>query len=56
MSIIETGNPYDHSERKRESVGPGECNWCGQKRKILYRYNNGVPVCNKECNQSYYGR
>lgn len=55
MSIIYTGNPYDHSEHKRESVGPGKCSWCGQKRKTLYRYDNGKPVCNKECNTAYYG-
>jgi hypothetical protein len=55
MAIQFKGNPFTHFEQKRESVGPGVCAWCGTKRKVLFKYNNGKPVCNLECNKAYYG-
>ena len=54
---ITKGSPYSHYEETRESrPGGGDtCDWCGQKRKTLYKYNNRKGwFCNKECYSSYH--
>jgi len=56
---IVRGNPYDHSEYSRESeknYGGKTCNWCGQKKKTLYKYNEGRGLfCSKGCYRDYNG-
>lgn len=63
ISVV--GNPYDHSQRWRQSVPNSErsldCRWCGQRPARLFRYGDGNPpvrpqgpaFCNKECAQAY---
>jgi hypothetical protein len=57
MTIIYSGNPFTHVENKRESTAckKGEtCSWCGQIRRVLYKYNNTKGwFCNKQCNKAY---
>ena len=60
------GNPYTHSEYSRTTYqkkdllyGYGVCDWCGNIKHTLYRYNDSTPVelmgqkvklyCNKSC-------
>uniref|UniRef100_A0A6M3JXK5 Uncharacterized protein n=1 Tax=viral metagenome TaxID=1070528 RepID=A0A6M3JXK5_9ZZZZ len=56
MATISKGNPYTHSESERTSkAGHGqECDWCGQKPEVLYRYNRGRGwFCNLSCWKCY---
>lgn len=50
------GNPYSHEEHSRESLGhPGECDWCGQERKNLYKFDDTKGwFCNKGCWRSFH--
>ena len=60
------GNPYTHTEYSRTTYGKqdllygyGVCDWCGNVKHTLYRYNDGAPIqlmgqkvklyCNKSC-------
>lgn len=58
MAKIEWGSPYTHEEHVREShyhPREAECDWCGQKRKTLYSYENmSGQFCNKDCWRSYH--
>lgn len=58
MALITKGNPYTHYEETRESKvnhSQEECDWCGQKPKYLYKYNNRKGwFCNKGCYLDYH--
>ena len=54
MATLHRGNCYTHAESVRESEPgrdhPGGCAWCGQRRRVLYRYNFSRGwYCNQEC-------
>lgn len=59
MAKREWGNPYTHEEHSRESI-PGRehpcgCDWCGQKRRVLFRYDRRKGwFCNLECHNSFH--
>ena len=64
MSLIIKGNPYTHYEECRESISGKEycCDWCGQTKRVLFKYNNQSGYggdlgyfCNKECYKEYFG-
>lgn len=59
-------DPVARGAFRRESAGPGECSWCGQKKKVLFYYTwepndrprntptyNKIRFCNKECRDVY---
>lgn len=68
MVTIIKGNPYTHSETRRDSIagsvkdaghrtdGKAGCDWCGQSRRVYYRYNSREFrwFCNQECASSYW--
>jgi len=56
MATIVHGNPFTHWEEKRESVpGKGQtCAWCGDTRRVFFRYNDSREVfCNRGCWLTY---
>ena len=58
MTKITWGNPYTHEEHSRESspANGDTCDWCGQRKRTLYKYDNSRGwFCNKECHKAYYG-
>jgi len=53
------GNPYTHEEHERETMTnttkAHRCDWCGQKPKRLYKYDNTRGwFCNKGCWKDYH--
>lgn len=58
-------DPFGRFDIIREAVGPGRCDWCGQKKKTLYQYGINYDdrnrdewtrgsFCCKSCWQSYH--
>jgi len=63
MGTIVRGNPYNHEQHERTSRGPKEmgrndtqsCGWCGQVRRVLYKYDQTEGYfCNLGCWHSYH--
>lgn len=59
MSKIYHGNPYTHEEYCRENVNNNDkkltCDWCGNNKKVLFKYNNDKHIfCNKDCFKNYH--
>lgn len=60
MAKLTWGRAYTHEEWSRESVtnadGRLSCDWCGQRPRVLFRYNGRKGLfCNKDCYESYHG-